>query len=253
MYSLLIVENEPLELEFVKTIAEETLSAEDMIVTCRGGKTAVELAKKHRPNLIIMDIGLPEQDGMTAIEQIREFLPACCICILTGRQDFHCAQKAISHRVFEYILKPVRPIELKKALKRMCGEIDTSERQDASFKVLKKDETESFGESKQIESAIHYMKGHFRERLVLEEVAAQGYMSPQYFSRVFKKETGMTFSHYVAELKVEYACELLNTTDYPAYRISLECGFSDASYFSKVFVRHRKMTPQEYRKSTRKR
>ena len=252
MYSLLIAEDEPLELEFVKAIAEEVLSDEDRIFSCRGGKTVVELAEQHRPDLIITDIGLPEQDGITAIQQIREFLTDCCICILTGREDFRCAQRAISYRVFEYMLKPARPMELKQVLKRMCKEIDSLKNRRVYIRVQNEDEAEPDGQPRQIESALLYIREHFKDKLVLEDVAAQGYMSPQYFSRVFKKETGMTFSYYVAELKIKHACWLLETTDYPAYRISFECGFSDSSYFSKVFLKHMKMTPYAYRKSTRK-
>ena len=99
-----------------------------------------------------------------------------------------------------------------------------------------------------IEEALKFIKEHFRERLTLETVASKVFVNPKYFSHVFKKEMGVAFTEYVIGLKIEYACKLLETTNYHAYRISIECGFSDPSYFNRVFCSQMNMTPQTYRK-----
>jgi len=84
--------------------------------------------------------------------------------------------------------------------------------------------------------------------LTLEMVASKTFMNPKYLSRVFKEEMGMVFTDYVINLKIQYACRLLETTNYPAYRISIECGFSDPSYFNRVFCAKMNTTPKAYRK-----
>ena len=99
-----------------------------------------------------------------------------------------------------------------------------------------------------IEESLKYIKDHFKERLTLELVASKVYVNPKYFSHVFKREMGVSFTEYVIGLKIEYACKLLETTNYHAYRISIECGFSDPSYFNRVFCAQMNMTPQTYRK-----
>ena len=99
-----------------------------------------------------------------------------------------------------------------------------------------------------MEESVKYIKDHFREKLTLQMVAAKAFMNPKYFSHVFKKEVGVAFSEYVINLRIQYACRLLETTNYPAYRISIECGFSDPSYFNRVFCAQMNMTPQTYRK-----
>ena len=100
-----------------------------------------------------------------------------------------------------------------------------------------------------IEEALKYINEHFKEKLTLEMVASKVFINPKYFSHVFKKEVGISFTEYIINLKIKHACRLLKTTNYPAYRISLECGFSDPSYFNRVFSAQMNMTPQAYRKS----
>jgi YesN/AraC family two-component response regulator len=101
-----------------------------------------------------------------------------------------------------------------------------------------------------IEESLKYIQEHFKERLTLELVASKVFVNPKYFSHVFKREMGISFTEYVIGLKIEHACKLLETTNYHAYRISIECGFSDPSYFNRVFCAQMNMTPQTYRKYT---
>ena len=103
-----------------------------------------------------------------------------------------------------------------------------------------------------VEESVNYIQKHFKERLTLQMVASRVYMNAQYFSRVFKRETGVTFTEYVNRLKIQYACKLLETTNYPAYRISSECGFTDPSYFNRVFYAQMEMTPKKYKKIARR-
>lgn len=249
MSTVLIVEDEMLEQEFLKSIALKELLPEDKVLTCEGGVQAVKLAKHYKPNIIIMDILIPEMDGISAIEEIRKFLPNTCISVLSACSDFSYAQKAISLQVFEYLLKPVKPNAFKKVLRKMLDSItecDQLVEEKSEEEIVEPEECQQYF----IEESVKYIKEHFREKLTLEMVAAKAFMNPKYFSHVFKKEMGVSFSNYVNDLKIQRACRLLETTNYPAYRISMECGFSDPSYFSRVFRQKVNMTPQTYRKYT---
>ena len=59
MRSILIVEDEELELEFIEAVIHEELQLEDIVITANTGAQAVRQAKKRRPDIIIMDIMLP--------------------------------------------------------------------------------------------------------------------------------------------------------------------------------------------------
>ncbi|MGH4120540.1 response regulator transcription factor [Clostridium sp.] len=241
------MEDEILEQDFLKTIVLETLSPEDTLLTCESGVQAIKLAKQHQPNIIIMDVMIPEMDGLSALHEIRKFLPSVCITILSAYADFPNAQKAIKLRVFEYQLKPIKPKVFKEIFLKMLTSV-------AEYPVLLEETTETtIIEHKEyqhnfIEESVKYIKEQFKERLTLEMVASKVFMNPKYFSHVFKKDIGISFTEYVIDLKIQYACRLLGTTNYPAYRISIECGFSDPSYFNRVFSAKMNMTPNIYRK-----
>lgn len=247
MSVVLIVEDEMLEQEFLRSVVLEELSPQDTLLTCESGVDAVKLAKQHRPNIIIMDVMIPELDGLSAIEDIRKFLPNACISVLSACSDFSYAQKAIRLRIFEYLLKPVKPTVFKQTFRKMLESA-------AECPVLVEDNLEEKNaEPKEyrqhfIEESVKYIKEHFREKLTLEMVASKAFMNPKYFSHVFKNDMGIAFTEYIINLKIQYSCRLLETTSYPAYRISIECGFSDPSYFNRVFCAKMNMTPNTYRK-----
>lgn len=257
MHSVLIVEDEELELEFIEAVVREELQPEDSVIVAHTGVQAVRQAKKRHPDIIIMDIMLPEMDGLEAIEEIRKFAPHTCISILTAYTDFRFAQRAISLRVFEYMLKPIKPSDFKSTLKRMMESVEESFEQENGGTAPIATETiaktgASNGEQQSfVDESVRYIQKHFKERLTLQMVASRVYMNAQYFSRVFKRETGVTFTEYVNTLKIQYACKLLETTNYPAYRISSECGFTDPSYFNRVFFAQMNMTPKKYKKLSR--
>ncbi|AET70780.1 response regulator containing CheY-like receiver domain and AraC-type DNA-binding domain [Desulfosporosinus orientis DSM 765] len=244
MSVVLIVEDELLELEFLKSIAAEELLPEDKLITCESGVQAVKLAKQYRPDVIVMDILIPEMDGLQALQEIKKFLPQVCVMILSACSEFSYAQKAIRLRVLEYMLKPVKPSVFKQAFRELLA---------AAAEVSKINDEEEIEEEKSdqiylIEKSLNYIHDNFKQKLPLQLVSSKVFLNPQYFSRIFKKEVGVSYIDYVNKLKIEYACKLLETTDYPAYRISSECGFTDPSYFNRVFVQQMKMTPKAYRR-----
>lgn len=257
MHSILIVEDEELELEFIEAVIREELQPEDVLITAHTGAQAVQQAKKRHPDIIIMDIVLPEMDGLEAIAEIRKFAPETCISILSAYTDFRFAQRAISLRVFEYMLKPIKPSDFKVILKHMMETVEEGREHEKNSapqlvaETIAKNSQTSAEQQSFVDESVRYIQKHFKERLTLQMVASRVYMNAQYFSRVFKRETGVTFTEYVNTLKIQYACKLLETTNYPAYRISSECGFTDPSYFNRVFYAQMNMTPKKYKKLSR--
>ena len=69
------------------------------------------------------------------------------------------------------------------------------------------------------------------------------------FSRLFKKQTGYTFTEYLTSCRIDLACRLLKETELKVSDIAAESGFSDRTKFYKVFSEKMGMTPKHYRKS----
>ncbi len=87
-----------------------------------------------------------------------------------------------------------------------------------------------------IEQAAAYIKEHFASNITLSSLAKMFSVSPEHFSRMFKKETGLGFSKYLNSLRLQHAEQLLRTTEKPNItKIAESCGFEDSNYFSKKF------------------
>lgn len=248
MSIVMVVEDEILEQEFLKSMIEPELRAKDQLFLCDNGVQAVKMAKTHRPDIIFMDIMIPEMDGLSAINEIRKFLPEADVVILSAYSDFYYAQRAISLHVQEYLLKPVKPLEFQKVFRHLPKRTEDQAQGASPIQggKIKRTEVQDF-----VGQAVAYIHENFKEKLTLQMVASHVFLNPQYFSRIFKRELNVTYTDYVNNLKILYACKLLETTGYPAYRISAECGFTDPSYFNHVFVRQMNMTPKEYKRKMR--
>ncbi|MGE4485625.1 MAG: helix-turn-helix domain-containing protein [Oscillospiraceae bacterium] len=100
-----------------------------------------------------------------------------------------------------------------------------------------------------IHKTVQYMRAHYAEKITLNVMAEMAYLSPAYFSRVFKKETGRTFSSYLNLVRIEKSKEMLLHMDLRLTDIALMTGFEDQSYFTKVFKRVTGLAPLKYRES----
>ncbi|HIT89431.1 MAG TPA: response regulator [Candidatus Merdenecus merdavium] len=103
-----------------------------------------------------------------------------------------------------------------------------------------------------IMDAISYMEKHYSEKITLAMVANVISFSPEYFSRLFMKETGMNFVVYLNNIRMKNAVKLLETTNLKVYEIAEKSGYSSLSYFSTAFKKKFGQNPYEYQMNARK-
>jgi YesN/AraC family two-component response regulator len=99
-----------------------------------------------------------------------------------------------------------------------------------------------------IRPAFEHIYKNKNDNISQKQMADICHISTSHFSRLFSKETGESFSSFLARLKVEWAKQLLEKTDLSITLISDELGFSEPSYFIKTFKKFEKTTPAVYRK-----
>ena len=113
---------------------------------------------------------------------------------------------------------------------------------------IRRQRTDSAG--RLVEKAKDFIREHYAEsELSVEMLCEFLHLSPAYFSTVFKREMGMSFTGYVTVVRMEAAAERLRNTEDKTYLIARECGYEDPNYFSYVFKRHFGMSPTKYRSS----
>lgn len=98
-----------------------------------------------------------------------------------------------------------------------------------------------------INSSINYIKDNFKNKLSLDDIAANISMSPFHFSRIFKKETGYSPYEYIIIIRLNHAKSLLKTTNMLIKEIAFECGFNSESNFIIAFKKHTNMSPKQFR------
>lgn len=101
---------------------------------------------------------------------------------------------------------------------------------------------------KNLRRAIDYIGENLSEPLTLSAIADVAYMSPTYFSSVFKRLNGISPWEYITIKRVEKAVEMLKSTDLSKLEIAERCGFSGASNFYKMFLRITGKRPSDFTK-----
>ncbi|MFN3699100.1 MAG: response regulator [Dictyoglomus sp.] len=123
-YKVFIVDDEPIIREGLKKIVNWNALGFNIIGEAGDGFEALEKISKLDPHLCIIDIKIPEIDGLELISKVKEFKDELKIIILTGYPEFEYAQKAINLGVESYILKPVDPEVLKEELKKIYEQLE---------------------------------------------------------------------------------------------------------------------------------
>ena len=101
-----------------------------------------------------------------------------------------------------------------------------------------------------VEEAKSYIADNYSKDISLDEISGKVDVSPYYFTRLFKEETGETFLEYLTSFRVGKAKELMKDPDISVKDICIQVGYSDPNYFSRIFKKTVGKTPTEYRAGT---
>lgn len=100
--------------------------------------------------------------------------------------------------------------------------------------------------------AINFIHNNFERDISLGDIARFVFLSPSYFTRAFKEETGMSPINYLLKVRIERAKELLEDTGLKISDIALSVGFSNQQRFNEMFKKYAGLTPLQYRKKNDK-
>lgn len=100
-----------------------------------------------------------------------------------------------------------------------------------------------------VEEAVRFMNSHFGSPIQISEISEHVSLSRYYFTRLFRKETGRTPNEYLAEVRINYAREMLAEKILSVSEIAERCGFTNTSHFTRFFREKTGQTPAAFRKS----
>ena len=239
---IMIVDDEPKIRRGMKTLLEEQDGFEVVGIYDNAMSSLSDMAEKQ-PNVLITDIKMPEYSGLDLIEKIREKDKNLYIIILSGYGSFKYAQRAIRSGVYRYLTKPTNPREMISVLREIELKIEGVNRT-----VSKSEENESVEVGNLlIRKALDYIELHYAEKIGLKTLSDALYISPNYFSDLFRRHMKVKFSDFLIEYRLKKACILLKKPEYKVSEISEMVGFRDSTYFSTVFKKTYNLTPLEYK------
>lgn len=129
VYKLLIVDDEHIERQALKKLISRSFTSIEIVGEATNGREAVEIAVKTRPDLITMDIKMPELDGVEAIKAIRKRQLFPKFIVVSAFDTFDYAREVMKEGVKEYLLKPAETEEVIQTITRTIGELDSEKEQ----------------------------------------------------------------------------------------------------------------------------
>ena len=115
-----------------------TIDHVEVVAIAANGLQAVQLAKEHHPDIVLLDINMPEMDGLTAFRNIVQIHPDIGCIILSAEKDTTTLRTAISLGVQEYLIKPFTIDELEVAIARVNDKVEETRLKLAQVNDLKK-------------------------------------------------------------------------------------------------------------------
>jgi len=264
MYKVMIVDDEPIIVEGLsRSIPWEKWNCE-VTATAHDGLEGKKMIEEKKPDMIFMDICMPEMDGLAMIAAINSQFPDLEVCVLTGYRDFEYAREAIRLGVTRFLLKPSNMDELEEAIGSMCLNLkkkgitgEDFRNQEAGLPAGTAEEGDPSGEAKPqqesesssfiVKNALHYMEENYTQKLTLSEVAEKTYVSQWHLSKLLNRHTGQSFSDLLNHVRIEHAKELLKEPSLRIGDISEQVGFLDLAHFSRVFKKQEGVSANEYR------
>lgn len=201
----------------------------------RDGEELLSLIENIQPDIVITDIKMPVFSGLEIVAKTLEMGLKPYFLITSAYADFTYARQAMRLNVEDFLPKPIEKKELNDAL--LC----------ITEKMIKHGENKNMV-SGLIRNVCLHIERHYGEKLTLESISAHFYISPNYFSALFKKEMGVNFLEYLTEVRMREAGKLLLKPQYSIGEIAEMTGYRDVSHFGLNFSKKYGKTPSAWRR-----
>ncbi|GHU93774.1 DNA-binding response regulator [Clostridia bacterium] len=240
MYKVVLVDDEETIINGLKTVVDWAKYGCEVVACEISGQAGIDAVRTHAADLLFTDIRMPHMDGLEMVSALRAEFPKLQITVLTAYADFDYARLAIRAGVMRYLLKPSKMEDIYEAISTMVGNLDNGEPTDEDVEINRVD-------SFVARNALAYIRDHYTERVTLQDVADNTYVSQWHLSKLLKKHAGENFVDILHNTRISAAKKLLEDPSLRVHEVAERVGYSDVAHFSKVFKRIVGVSAGEYR------
>jgi YesN/AraC family two-component response regulator len=220
------------------------------ICDARHALTAIVTAK---PDIIVFEFDNPIAEHLQLLQSVKRLHPSIPILMITSTHSEELAIWAFRTRVWNYLVKPVPLRELKSNIDQLAK--ISRHRTDAGRQIERPGtmmplasgvQSQAHAQKSVTQRIIENIRRDHTTRLSVAQLARDCGMSRFSFSRFFRSNFGCSCREYVMRLRIETACKMLEEPHPSVTHVAIAAGFTDASYFARIFRRHMRKTPIEY-------
>jgi AraC-like DNA-binding protein len=210
--------------------------------------------RAHLPDALGIEFDQPELTDLAPIGDIARGFPGLPIVVVSAGHSEALVLQAMRMRAWDFLVKPLGPSELYHWIDAVLLRVAAIRggRAAAECGARIAPDACSGDSGARTAPAVAYVAERFRDHVTLSAAADHCHLSVSQFSRLFKREQGVTFSHFVAGMRIRHACDLLSRSPAPVKQVGFGVGFSDLAYFSRAFRRLVGVCPSEFRSTAHK-
>lgn len=263
--NIILIDDNPSTTSLLRDSIDWKTLCIDHVFVANGAREAKMLMSENHIDIIICDIEMPQQDGLSLMRELRaKQCPAICI-FLTAHAEFRFAQAAIELNSSDYILKPFSIDEITQKIKQAAEQVKLHSQNNAYIRFgkvwfdsqkeltgLQKDEIlSSQDESKDalVKKAKQYIQENYVNNISLQDIAQYVHLNPNYLIKIFKLSEKTTPMDYLNHVRISQAKLLLLSNKFSVSQVSLMTGFNNIPYFTRSFKKQVGVTPSEYKSS----
>lgn len=209
------------------------------------GREALEKIESQEFDLLLVDVMMPVMNGLELLQELQERQIDIPSIIASTYNEFDYVRQGMRLGALDYLLKPVSKEELSQCLSRVrekLSENDSHIKIEEIFQICGADTSTGF-----VRKVMAYFQEH--ESPTLQDMAEYFQLSKDYFNKLFKRQTQVTFNQFLLKYKMEYAKKMLCYSEYKIYEIADTLGYRTIDYFSRIFKDYTGQTPLQYRKN----
>lgn len=233
--TILVVDDEPTTLEMHARIVQAH-SSTNRVIKAHNGKEALDLLHHEIVDLVLLDLQMPEMDGFEVLEAMRgmESLRKIPVIVMTGKNLMEADMARLNQGVATVLSKGLFSID--ETIAHISAALENKRRLSGEAQRL-------------VRIAMAFVHENYAADLSRRVIAQHIGITEDHLTFCFRQELGTTPIEYLQRYRINQSKRLLKETRQTITEIALEVGFSDSSYFGRIFRRETGMTPEAFRRS----